>query len=308
MANVWSEERWPGTLPGKALTNVTSLPLAVSHGPTLPYAVPQGSDDSLCPSLSCAARDVPHCPTLSRAVPPTPRPASLVVSAWLQTADATPPEAGPAEAPLASPRCPRPTHAAAARGQGKTKPSLGLQTVETQREARRRLRVGQEPRPRPGGPHTSEEDSREGVLGAGQRLPGSGRGEEPRPRRPRNTARGRQRLLPHGAARRRRTPRERLRIPRERLRRDIAPLSGSRPGLAARGRWGGERRRHGPAHSLYSEAATAAECKWGTLVGAGGRRAARRLRGVRAPEPAALRQPGRTCAGGRRGAAAASLG
>lgn len=33
-----------------------------------------------------------------------------------------------------------------------------------------------------------------------------------------------------------------------------------------------------------------------------GKRAARRLRDARAPEPAALSQPGRTCAGGRRGA------
>ena len=106
LANVWSEERWPGTLPGKALTNVTSLPLAVSHGPTLPYAVPQGSDDSLCPSLSCAARDVPHCPTLSRAVPPTPRPASLVVSAWLQTADATPPRGRPSRSSARLPPVP----------------------------------------------------------------------------------------------------------------------------------------------------------------------------------------------------------
>lgn len=32
-----------------------------------------------------------------------------------------------------------------------------------------------------------------------------------------------------------------------------------------------------------------------------GKRAARRLRDARAPKPAALSQPGRTCAGGRRG-------
>lgn len=54
--------------------------------------------------------------------------------------------------------------------------------------------------------------------------------------------------------------------------------------------------------------ATAAECERGARAGSERLRAARRLRGVGAPEPAALSQPGRTCAGERRGAAAAPRG
>lgn len=50
----------------------------------------------------------------------------------------------------------------------------------------------------------------------------------------------RQRPHPRGPARRRWTPRQRLGG-------GIAPLSGARPGLAERERWGAERRRHGPA-------------------------------------------------------------
>jgi hypothetical protein len=54
----------------------------------------------------------------------------------------------------------------------------------------------------------------------------------------------------------------------------------------------------------------AASASWRTseVAERASEQAERRLRDVWAPEPAALSQPGRTCAGGRRGAAAAPLG
>lgn len=175
--------------------------------------------DPRCLTLCHSAHAVLRClalsflvlrrPLMPRAVLPTSWAAGLVVSAG-PAGDAPPASPGrPAEGPLASPRCPRPTHAA--RRQRKRKPSPRMQTTETPCEAWRRLWFGQEPRPRPGGLHYSEEDSGEGVPRAGQRPPGFGRAGTPGPQQAKNTSLGRQRLLPwRGAIRRQWTPREHL--------------------------------------------------------------------------------------------------
>lgn len=132
---------------------------------------------------------------------------------------------------------------------------------------------------------------------------GSGRGAELRPRSTRR------RLPGHkaGSRQRRATPRW---APRKRLGRGIAPLSGARPDWL-REEAGPDAATSRPgAYAIYrgggGSRGDGGPLRGGLLAGA--RVTERRLRDVRAPEPAALSQPGRTCAGGRRGAAAAPPG
>lgn len=110
---------------------------------------------------------------------------------------------------------------------GKPRATLGAPFSRAERE------------PRPSCPHTFSVR----IQGPRQLMLGSRRAETRRPPRPRNGPLGDKGAIP-GAARRRWTP-------RHRLGRGIAPLSGARPGLAERGRWGAGCRRHGPATGIY---------------------------------------------------------
>lgn len=204
---------------------MASLPLTVSHCPTpslLSHAVPSGPTLSLpvlhCPWMSLPA---PHCP-------PTPRPAGLVVSAGPAGC-----RGSPAEAPLAfSGALSPPTRGGPRTQEDKTLLVDGNDVTNSR--ARRGATFGSS---RNRGRGQEVRPLRRKIQGEGFRELGSGRQDsaerrcEGRGGRETHPA-GDKRLLPLRAERCRWTP-------RERLGRDIAPLSGSQPGLAAPRRWGG---------------------------------------------------------------------